>query len=76
MSKHARIICAIIWIALIIIGAFVSLAIRETDWLYTWGFFIGTFSFIFMTLTFEGRTKKIKLLIKKFKYKRKIKKVK
>lgn len=58
MSKHARIICAIIWIVLITVGAFVGLAIRETDWLYTWGFFIGTFSFIFMTLALEGGRKR------------------
>ena len=58
MSKHARIICAAIWIVLIIVGAFVGLAIRETDWLYTWGFFIGTFSFIFITLALEGGRKR------------------
>ena len=58
MSKHACIICAIIWIALIVVGAFVGLAIKEIDWLYTWGFFIRTFSFIFMTLALEGGRKR------------------
>ena len=58
MSKHARIICAIIWMVLIIVGSFVGLAIKETNWLYTWGFFIGVFSFIFITLALEGGQKR------------------
>ena len=58
MSKHARIICFIIWAFLITVGVFVGLAIKNTNWLYNWGFFIVTFSFIFITLALEGGRKR------------------